>query len=390
MKYKDLDHAVKSCLKMLEKHPGATVWFGIADLKSAFCMIPLAQKFWKVLLLKARNPGTEKWNYFADKCLPFGASISCTIFQKISNALAHILKCRADHILYKEVSNYLDHFLNATLSKLDCDSMLMVFHCLCKWLNVPIATKKTIWSKTRIVFLGILLDGKLHILALPVEKVSKANDLLLAFINKKKATVKEIQRLVGLLNFLHKAIYPGCTFTRRMYAKLTLTSSNGKKLRHYHHISLDREFRQDCITWLKFLEQTPRPAKFCRLFLDLHKLMEAADLGFHIDSSACEVLGIGGVCGKQWFWGKWEKGYIKNLKPSIAYLELYAVTVGIYIWSNKFRNKRLILRCDNMLVVQMVNDTSSGCKRCMHLIRLIVLRSLEFNFRIFSVHVRSR
>ena len=36
VKYKDINHAVKSCLNILNKRPGTTLWFGIMDLKSAF------------------------------------------------------------------------------------------------------------------------------------------------------------------------------------------------------------------------------------------------------------------------------------------------------------------------------------------------------------------
>ena len=37
----------------------------------------------------------------------------------------------------------------------------------------------------------------------------------------------------------------------------------------------------------------------------------------------------------------------------------------------------------------MLNKTTSSCKRCMHLIRLIVLKGLEYNFRVYAVHVKT-
>ena len=41
--------------------------------------------------MKARHPRTKVVKYFVDKCLPFGAAISCAIFQALSNAIAHLV-----------------------------------------------------------------------------------------------------------------------------------------------------------------------------------------------------------------------------------------------------------------------------------------------------------
>ena len=156
VKYRDMDHAVQTCLDILKNNPGAALWFGVSDLKSAFHLIPLSKQFWLLLLLKAKDPNTGEWQYFVDKCLPFGASISCAIFQRFSNALVHILKYRVRHILYKGVTNYLDDFLNIALTEDSSNAMIKTFHKLCEWLGVPLAKEKTVWVTVRLVFLGIL------------------------------------------------------------------------------------------------------------------------------------------------------------------------------------------------------------------------------------------
>ena len=86
-------------------------------------------------------------------------------------------------------------------------------------LNVPVAFKKTEWSEFRMIFLGILMDGKHHLLCIQIEKKEKALRLINEILAKKKATVKQLQVLTGFLNFLTKAIPAGRTFTRCMYAK---------------------------------------------------------------------------------------------------------------------------------------------------------------------------
>ena len=64
--------------------------------------------------------------------------------------------------------------------------------------------------------------------------------------------------------------------------------------------------------------------------------------------------------------------------------------VGVLNWISLFKNKRIILFCDNEAVVHMVNNSSSKCQRCMNLIRILVLESMIQNVRIFARHVGTK
>ena len=75
---------------------------------------------------------------------------------------------------------------------------------------------------------------------------------------------------------------------------------------------------------------------------------------------------------------------MKHCEPSIAYLELFAICAAIYSWTDKLRNLRVLLHCDNQAVVEMVNSMSSKCPQCMKLIRLITLMGLKLNSRFFA------
>ena len=77
------------------------------------------------------------------------------------------------------------------------------------------------------------------------------------------------------------------------------------------------------------------------------------------------------------------------MKPSIEYLELFAVTVGVLNWVKLFHNRKIVLFCDNEAVVHMINNNTSSCKNCMVLIRLIVFEELKYNVRVFPRYVSS-
>ena len=109
--------------------------------------------------------------------------------------------------------NYLDDFLFLATSLEDCNALTKSFIDLCGKLGVPIAEEKTEWASDKTIFLGILVDGKAHILSIPEEKRIRAINMIEYFQDRRKATVKEMQRLAGYLNFLTRAIFPGRTFT---------------------------------------------------------------------------------------------------------------------------------------------------------------------------------
>ena len=101
------------------------------------------------------------------------------------------------------------------------------------------------------------------------------------------------------------------------------------------------------------------------------------------------ALAWGAVCCHSWMFQKWEEGYIHDCKPSIEYLELFAVAAGVLRWADCFSNRRVVLFCDNISVVFMINKASSSCKNCMVLIRMITLHCLVHNVRIFAKYISS-
>ena len=85
-----------------------------------------------------------------------------------------------------------------------------------------------------------------------------------------------------------------------MYAKI---SGKTKNLQLHHHIYLDKEFRADCLIWLKLLKEE-NLAVIYRPVLDQEELTIAQDVDFYTDSLANEKLGFGGIFGTKWFFGQ--------------------------------------------------------------------------------------
>ena len=161
-------------------------------------------------------------------------------------------------------------------------------------------------------------------------------------------------------------------------------TKEGKKLRHYHHIRLDKEFKNDCEMWLKFLSKQD---VVNRPFIDLNKNLISQEINFYSDASAAESLGFGVIFKTRWSFGQWEEGFIKKYSPSIQFLELYALCAGIFIFQHDLKQIRITVHCDNKSVVDMINGTVSSCKYCMCLLRRLTLNNMLHDRRVFAEHV---
>ena len=374
VQYADFSEAIKRCL---EEGPGCAA--GKSDMKSAFRHLGIRPEDWKFLVMKCESPFDGKTYYFVDKCLPFGAAISCKHFQDFSDAVAHIFAFKAG----KRAVNYLDDFFFAGLMKLICNGQIKLFLEICKAINFPVSMEKTYWATTSLVFLGILIDTVKQMIFIPQEKFQKASTMINTILNrkKKKVSLGEIQQLCGLLNFFGRCIVPGRAFTRRLY-------SIGQGLtKKHHHTSLTKENCNDLKVWRTFLEH---PLAFSRPFADFDVSFKAQEIMMYTDASRNCRLGCGGFSKTSWFMIQWNRSFILENNPSITYLELYAVTVAVVNWIHRYQNKRIILFCDNLAAVHMINNSSSACKNCMVLIRIITLNGLLHNVRINAQHVKGK
>ena len=371
VKYPDFNEAVMLCLKQGK-------FVAKSDMKSAFRNMGIRKQDWKYLVMKAVSPIDGKTYYFVDKCLPFGASISCSHFQRFSNAVKHLVQWRTN----QNIVNYLDDFFFAALMALLCNNQVNMFLEICDTIKFPVSLEKTFWASTCMTFLGLLIDTVRQCVSIPVEKIQRAFELISDVLDKKskKVTQNQLQKICGFLNFLGKCIIPGRAFTRRLYAHTSNTN-----LKPHHHIRISSEMRGDLTMWVTFLQH---PTVYCRPFLDFSRLLIADEIDMFSDASG--KIGLGAICGSSWLHQEWPQEFIRDIKPSIEYLELYGVVAGVLNWIHRFRNKRVVLFCDNKSVVDMINMTSTSCKNCMVLIRILVLKGMIENVRIFARHIEGK
>ena len=144
---------------------------------------------------------------------------------------------------------FLDDFFLCAPSEAECATSLNSFIELCATLGVPIAPEKKVGPAITLSFVGIELDTILSECCLPLDKVISCQGLVDLFLSRKKVSLKELQTLIGKLNFACSVVVPGRAFLRRL---IDLTIG----LRHPRHLTrVTREVRLDLLVWKEFLSQ---------------------------------------------------------------------------------------------------------------------------------------
>ena len=134
VKYCSFNQAVQMCL-----NAGISCKMGKSDMTLAFRNLGILRSDWPLLILKATNPEDGLTYFFIDKCLPFGAAISCSHFQYFSDAVAHIVKAKSG----RDLINYLDDYFFAALLMHLCNAQIELFLQICETINFPVSIEKT-------------------------------------------------------------------------------------------------------------------------------------------------------------------------------------------------------------------------------------------------------
>ena len=172
--------------------PGARL--AKADIKSAFRLLPVSPFDFELLGFKFEG------KYYFDKCLPFGCSISCALFEKFATFLEYLVR---QSVPSGNLEHYLDDYLGGgAANSSECEVLIKAFHSQCNTLGVPLANKKCLGPVTELVFLGLELDSVMMQVRVPIDKVDHLCAMINEILQHSRIKLKSLQSLIGSLNFM--------------------------------------------------------------------------------------------------------------------------------------------------------------------------------------------
>ena len=347
------------------KQAKSTIYLGKMDVESAFRIIPICPQDRPLLGFHWEG------KFYMDAVLPMGCSSSCQIFETFSTALEWIAKTKLGAA---GVVHMIDDFLFMAPSKEKCALDMRKFAEMCEGSGIPLAPDKTVGPDTTLPFLGITLDTVSMEARLPEDKLTDCRSILSEFLSREKVTLKELQRLIGILNFACSVIIPGRCFLRRL---IDLTTGVRKP---YHRVRLNKPVKLDLELWLTFLAEY----NGISFFLD-QEFLSGDYLRLYTDSAG--KIGYGALFGKQWFCGRWPESW---LGYNISTLELYPIVAAVATWGHEWANKSICFYTDNIALVSIINKQTSRDPNIMSLVRKLVLICLGLNILFTAHHVLGR
>ena len=177
------------------------------DIKSAFRIILILPTDYDLLGIFLQG------KYYNDRVMPMGCASFCRTFEIFSTAMEWVAK---KHLSMPHLIHIFDDYLMTAPTFHQCRINLDRFLSLCTYLGVPMAPEKTAGPETVLAFAGIELDTLRMEACLPLDKTAKCQTLIFTFLTRKKVTLREIQSLLGLLNFACSVFVPSRAFLGRL------------------------------------------------------------------------------------------------------------------------------------------------------------------------------
>lgn len=363
LQYIRIDDAISL---VLEHGPGC--FMTKTDIQSAFRIIPVHPEDWELLGMARKD------HYYFDKALPFGLRSAPFIFNQLSESLEWLVK---HYLKIPSIIHILDDFfIVQPPPSSHCATALCRILTLFTELNIPLAPNKTFRPTQVLEFMGITLDSVQMQARLPEDKLIRTRTLLYTWSSKRACVLRDLQYLIGSLQFACKVISPGRPF---MQCIINLTHNVSKP---GQLIYLNREFRKDVVMWQLFLDHWNGVSLFLPPFTE-----QSPDI--HLYTDAAGSIGFGAFFDNQWFQGSWLPGH--HLNPvtgiSITWQELYPIYLACMLWGPMWANRRICFHCDNQATVSILSTKTSRIPRIMNLVRLITLQTLLFNFTFTAKHV---
>lgn len=316
-------------------------WLVKIDISKAYFHIPIAAKHRRFLRLVYKNRLLQM------TCLPFGLATAPKVFATLTNWIAQTLRNKGIRIV-----TYLDDYL---ISNQDRKILLLQVQetiSLLESLGWQINYAKSILNPQKCLeFLGICWDPWSNLKYLPLIKCQSLSNKILPLLMRKTASLKEIQSLVGLINFASFTVTRGRLNHRNLlkFQKLLL------QLDSSHRFAVPELALMELEWWLKNHE-TPSslhnpPTKH---FLTT----DASEKAWGACLNNKEISGL---------WLPQERHFHSNIK------EMLAVYHAIEQQSLFLKNTTVMLQSDNKTVVSYIRkEGGSKSTQLMHLTRALL------------------
>lgn len=331
------------------------------DLRRAYRQFPIDPGDIRLLGVMWRG------KIFLDMYLAMGLRSAAQVCQRVTTAVARIMEA-----LGFVVANYLDDFAGCEIG-LTAEEAFVCLGELLDELGLDESLKKAWSPATWMEFLGVLFDTIRLTLSITPQRLVEIEELVRQWLDKKSANRKQLESLVGKLQFVAKCVPAGRVFISRLLEQLRALT------RKEHKFKVSSEMRKDLVWWLECMRC------FNGVSIMLEEWWRKPDSVIATD--AC-LTGGGGTLelSKEYFhvslpeWVREEAGHINAL-------EMWVLVVALKLWGHLCSGMRIKVLCDNEVTVWVINSGRSRDKVMLQLLRELCYWCVKFECQIRAVHL---
>ena len=296
-----------------------------------------------------------------------GCTIAPYICQRTTDMITYIHRKAGYHLL-----NYVDDFIGA-----EYRSRVFAAHESFKRLLNSIgaerAESKSVKPTQVIEFIGTLFDTKNMTIGITDKRKAEICAELETWRFKIYTTRRELETLVGKLQFIGNCVRSGRLFVSRLLQLM-------KGMDRVQTYEVSNEARKDIKWWALFLPQYSGTSVMW--MLDCQKVDE------ELAVDAC-LQGAGGVSANQYYRLRFPKRILQR-NYSIVHLEMWAVIIGIRAWHDQFKGLIITVKSDNEAVATIINTGRSHDLRLQTLLRELNWWLALKDIKIRSVHISGK
>lgn len=298
-----------------------------------------------------------------------GLRSAANICQRTTNAISFIMLQIGIAIL-----NYLDDLAGAEHR----DKAIFAYNCLSTVLQkcgFEEAIDKASPPSEIMSFLGVLFNTVSMTMEITPERLAEIRSLVTSWLNKDNASLKQVQSLLGKLNFIAACVKPSRIFVSRLLNWLR-SIYNSSDFLH----PIPSHVKKDLIWWDRFLP-----------FYNGVSIMEfenwsKPDAIFSSDSSLTACGGFWNGC---YFHAEFPENIIEQ-NFHISVLEILSIIICLKLWGKNFRGQRIVVYCDCQSVCQIINSGKSKSEILQDSLREICFLAACNEFELRAQHLSSK
>jgi hypothetical protein len=374
-------------------------WYSKLDLSNCFLSFPLHPSAMPHFIFRFEG------QLYQFTRMPFGLSSA----PRICTLLLSVVASELAYVGISRQLRYLDDFLfvdhDEQSSQLSLGTALRVMTDF----GLVVNPDKTEGPAQRLAFLGIQLDSTEQTLSCTPERLTELRSLLADAAGRRDISLKELQTLIGKLQFAAQVLPGARPFTRRVMDLIQRRREGvlqqhandlNPRRRHFAvhnaHLRIDRPFRADIHFWRDHLavwngRQRWRSAQSAPFVFASDASLNG--FGFYIESLPLDDSADTSAWPRELLPGHGYSGAysardhpLHHESAQMTWCELFAVYAALVTYRSVLRDCCVLFFVDNLTDVYIIREQRTRAARLAGLLREIFTIAVECNLSLWAEH----